>query len=415
MKRRKTILFFPVEPGIAHITRCLAIAQVLKNRGQRVIFAICREKQAFLKQAGMEAVPVSIFLHEDLWKWITTLKNPRHHLPLVQEELEILAKYKPDLVVVDFRLTAIVSAKIAGVPAVFVTHSGGLPTGCHIPNLGYPRFLHRFLLPFVQQTVRYAKAPFVNALVQAAWELGYTLTAEDILKYPTYLIPEAANYLPANQDTISRSYVGPIFWNGFTKYRPAWLKNIKPDGKTVYVTFGGTGYDSQKLIDLCRTLVMQGFRVIVSCSTIAEITAFPRHKRLYVAKYISGWDISQRVDIVVCHGGYGTMMQAALSGVPVVAMPFNPDQIVHSLRFQELGLGKTVLKISPFDLIRLDWTRLQELAGSIPSDRIKEAIIEILTDYPKYLRSIKQFKAGADFSAGSQKAAQVIERLTGIN
>src|SRR5262249_44270941 len=46
--------------------------------------------------------------------------------------------------------------------------------------------------------------------------------------------------------------------------------------------------------------------------------------------------------LVVCHGGMGTVSQALLAGVPVCAIPQNPEQGLTSHRVEALGLGRTV-------------------------------------------------------------------------
>lgn len=406
----KTIIFFPVEPGIAHVTRCLAIAGVLKKRGHRVIFAICKEKQQLPRQAEMEVVSLPIFLRDDFARWIETLKDPKQYLSTVREELQVLKWFKPDVAVVDFRLTAILASRMCGVPTVFITGSGGLPYGCYIPNPGYPRFLHYLLQPLFQKASGRAKQPYIDGLLTAGTMLGHTYTTNDLFDQMVYLIPEVNGYLPAADNTLKRHYVGPIFWEGFAHYTPPWLEKISPDGHTVYVSFGGTGLDGQKLVDLSALLVERGYRVVVSSSNIVDIKAFPQHPRLFVTKYISGRDICRRVDIVVCHGGYGTMMQAALSGKPVVAVPFNPDQILHSLRFQELALGKTVMNLDLMTIFRLNWKKLQMLASSVSNEQISDAVSLILSDDSKYKTAIERFMISYNLMEGNIKAADIIEQ-----
>lgn len=409
--KRKTILFFPVEPGIAHITRCLSIAEVLKKRRHRLVFAICEEKQSLFRQAQMEVVSVPIFLRDDFTKWIDTLKDSKQCLTSVQKELQVLEQFKPDAAVVDFRLTAILSTQILKIPCAFITGSGGLPYGCHIPNPGYPRWVKKLLQPLFQKAIWRAKQPYINALIQTGNSLGHHVSAADMFERMTYLIPEVEGYLPTTEKKHKRYYISPIFWNGFTRFIPPWLNKISPDGRTVYVTFGGTGLDGNKLLELSKLMVDRGLRVVVSASNIVPVSAFPKHARLFVTRYISGWDICRRVDVVVCHGGYGTMMQAVLSGKPVVAVPFNPDQIIHSLRFQELSLGKTVMNLDLVTLLRLKWEKLQLLASRVPNQRIVDAVSMIFLDYSRYQLTIERFRAVSDFSKGNEKAADIIEKI----
>jgi hypothetical protein len=204
--------------------------------------------------------------------------------------------------------------------------------------------------------------------------------------------------------------VEPLFWKGFEGNMPDWLHTIKPNGRTIYLTFGGTGYDSEKLIKLSTSLVNLGFRVLVSASHIASVTSFPKHKDLYVEKYLPGLEVSRRVDLVVCHGGYGTMMQAVLSGKPVVAIPFNPDQLIHAYRFQELGLAKSVVKIIPRMWLNFQWSTFGNLGKTTSIPSIIEAVSTIFNKYEFYQTSIQKFIRTVP-TDGVKRAAEIVEAL----
>jgi hypothetical protein len=45
---QKTILFLPIEVGLAHITRSLAVAEVLADKSHKVIFALPKRKHSLL-------------------------------------------------------------------------------------------------------------------------------------------------------------------------------------------------------------------------------------------------------------------------------------------------------------------------------------------------------------------------------
>ncbi len=161
-------------------------------------------------------------------------------------------------------------------PICFLTGSGGLPGGCHLPNLGIPKLIYTLIKPAIQKLIWNAKKPFYETIITVANQLGANVELNDLKTLLTYVVPEIASYLPNRDKNVKVNYIGPIFWNHFDDYQPDWLKNMKPDGKTVYVTFGGTGYDGEKLISLANSLVDLGYRVIVSTSTIADKNNFQK-------------------------------------------------------------------------------------------------------------------------------------------
>lgn len=405
---KKTFIFFPIEAGLAHITRSLSIAEELISRGQNVIFALAKKKQYLIKNKQIQVVEIGEFFSDE--QLVEKIKDPHYVYPFVQEELEILKKYKPDVAIIDFRLSAVVSCKILNIPAVFITNSDGLFFNFHLPSLGLSKLLQFLLNPVLQSLIANFKIQHLNPLVKVADRMGYKFTLDDLFNMTT-IIPEPVDYLPVKGHKTNIHYVGPIWWDGFGEYMPSWLKDIKPDGKTIYLTFGGTGYDSKKLISLSELLVSKGYRVIVSSSNIAKPDQFKKLKNLYVEKYLSGFEVCKRVDLVVCHGGIGTLAQALISKKPVVTVPFNPDQYLHGFRFQELGLGKCISSLSLVNLMRLDWQNFQNKGRQLPVEKILGAIEEVIGQKKIFQDAIEKFSKKFSGTNGSRKAADIIENI----
>ncbi|HLD24663.1 hypothetical protein A2973_05120 [Candidatus Gottesmanbacteria bacterium RIFCSPLOWO2_01_FULL_49_10] len=410
--RKKTFLMFTVESGIAHITRSLAVAQELLGRGHRVIFALGKKKQYFLEDTGVEVVDVPISLPDSTFPLgLERLKDSQFVLNLAKKDRDIINRYKPDCVLIDFRASAVAACLAARIPAVFLTGSGGLPHGCVLPNPGYPSFLFQLLEPVLQRAIWKAKAPFYRAMYNAAISLGYNGSLEDMFYQMSYIVPELKNYLAARDKVLNVRYVGLISWDGFEKNAPPWLLDIHPDGKTLYLSFGGTGYDAKKLVALATSLVDQGYRVLVSASTIAPVSAFPRQKNLYVSQYLPGREVSKRVDAVVCHGGYGTLMQAVTAGTPVVAVPFNPDQLLHAFRFAELGLGRCIVNFNPLKVLRINWNSFQQMGSSTSNKNVLRAVGDVLGQRNKYNAAIKKFFVSVSTQNAAKQVAGVLEKV----
>ncbi len=396
-----------IEAGVAHITRSLAIAEVLIGRGHRVLFCLPKNKEHFIRDKKIELVSISEE-HADQGK-VDNLKNPQYLLPFVKEEIEILNKYKPDIAVIDLRISAVVACAYVNILTFFITGTDGLPYENYVPNFGLHPLIHSLLNWPMKKIIWYIKLQFVKALPKVSKVIGRETNVDDLFKYMVYINPEVAEYMPREDRRLQVYNVGPIFWKGFEVNEPPWLKKIRPNGKTIYLTFGGTGYDSQKLVALASLLADRGYRVIVSCSNIAKVASFPKKRNLFVAKYLPGLAVTKRVDLVVCHGGQGTMMQALYCGKPVVAVPFNPDQVVHGFRFQELGLGKCISTISISTIFGFNWTKFEEMGRNIKPEKIIGVVKGVFQEKEKYKIAVEKFqKYLPDFKADEQ-AADIIE------
>ena len=49
--------------------------------------------------------------------------------------------------------------------------------------------------------------------------------------------------------------------------------------------------------------------------------------------------VLDRCAAVICHGGYGTVLDAVDAAVPMVIVPFGADQHVNAAAVQRLGIG----------------------------------------------------------------------------
>ncbi|MGK2849337.1 MAG: glycosyltransferase [Candidatus Limnocylindrales bacterium] len=61
-----------------------------------------------------------------------------------------------------------------------------------------------------------------------------------------------------------------------------------------------------------------------------------------VLAYVPQRAVLDRCSVVVCHGGYGTLLDAVDAGVPLVVVPFGADQPVNAAAIQRLGIGIVV-------------------------------------------------------------------------
>lgn len=409
--KKNKFLFFPLEIGLAHITRSIAIAEKMITDGHDACVVVPSKKIELFKDTIATLIPTEIYDDSEDSHPLHKFKDIEYLCHISKKEQEIAEKIKPDCIVVDYRLSALIACMICDKKTVFISDGGWGPHDFAMPNPGLEKTIFRtsgFVIDFL---FKYLKGKFIKSLFIAAKKRGFKGDKNDIINSILYIAPEFKNYLPAKKSLPKIEYVGPIFWSGFERFGDQSVNGLKPDGKTIYLTFGGTGFDGEKLISLSGAMVKRGYRVLVSSSIITDVKNFPKHDKLLPFKFVDGGKASEIADLIVCHGGYGTMMQAVMAGKPVLAIPYNFSQLIHSLRFQELGLGKCVSKksmLNIFYLICNMWNRFEKNARKIKTQDILNGMEEVMQNCEKYKKRIEKFIANDKNRNGSSSATDSI-------
>ena len=106
------------------------------------------------------------------------------------------------------------------------------------------------------------------------------------------------------------------------------------------------------------------------------------------------------------------MMQAVLGGKPVVTIPFQPDQLIHAYRFQELGLGRCTVNISPKmikNLLKGDWEGILQAGSDTSNKKIEKEASKVLREKEKYSKKINEFCKNLSYEDSAKKAAGFIQ------
>lgn len=112
--------------------------------------------------------------------------------------------------------------------------------------------------------------------------------------------------------------------------------------RTVYLTLG-TVFNSeagdlfQRAIEGLRDLPIE---VVVTVGRDIDPTGFgsqPQH--VHIERYIPQSELLPHCDLVINHGGSGSVIGALAHGLPVVVLPMGADQSLNAARCEQLGVG----------------------------------------------------------------------------
>ncbi|WP_344862022.1 glycosyltransferase [Amycolatopsis ultiminotia] len=163
----------------------------------------------------------------------------------------------------------------------------------------------------------------------------------------------------------------------------------------VYFTLGTNfNLESGDLIE--RTLAGLGLLaadVTATVGTQLDPTGFgPQPENVRVEKFMPQNELLPRTDLVVSHGGSGSVLGALSHGLPSLLFPMGADQPANARRSVALG---TALALDPETATR---------------EEIHHAAVDLLTD-PAYREAAQRLRAEINALPGAEETAPLLEAL----
>lgn len=178
---------------------------------------------------------------------------------------------------------------------------------------------------------------------------------------------------------------------------PNWVAELEPR-PTVYATLGTVFNHATEIL----SAILEGLRdepmnlilVVGRNRDPLEFGEQPPH--VHVARYIPQNLLFPYCDLVLCHGGSGTIMDALSLGLPMVIIPIAADQPENAQLCAEAGVARV---IEP-----------NGRAGLELAQAIREATREVLGD-PRYRQEAKQLQKEIEGLPGLEYPVALLERL----
>jgi MGT family glycosyltransferase len=174
---------------------------------------------------------------------------------------------------------------------------------------------------------------------------------------------------------------------------PAWVAAL-PTQPTVHATLGTLFNQTPGLYAaIIAALRDEPVNLVVAVGRDQEPAAFgPQPPNVRIERFIPHTALLPHCDLVVTHGGYGTLMATLRQGLPVVVLPIMGDQPRNAQRCADLGAGRVV---GPEDRI---------------PEAIRAAVRAVLTD-PAYRQNAGRLRDELAALPGPEYAVSLLERL----
>lgn len=431
------VLFFPSDRGggFGHISRCLALVQEAMTRRHTCAFVLSDTK--YERQIG-SSVPVFMVKPPTprSTQFLSALRrivpNKPESAPLyvgisgldyqvvrdglvTQQAIEYVltgyeravGTFKPDILVGDTNLLVWILSRKIGLPLLQIVRYASHPETANLtwweddpyglipPNSGllFNPILDKFRLSSIERV-------------------------ENLLRGDLYIVPSIPEIEPIPQDDMT-VHVGQLSVSEMNEQVPAWLREVDGHQPLVYITIGGgAGPVGNRLFfqTAIDAFANRPVQVVVSTSTKFDKGDFPYlPKNIRMFQWVPGKFLISRADLIMFHGGYGTMMECVAYGKPSIIVPFQTEQEGNGRRLDQLGCSR-VIKLSHdnYREIRAKWkygtySFLAQFRYDLTPKDLMDEVDEVLLN-KKYLSSAQNLQSKMKQYHGAKEVLDLIEK-----
>ncbi len=399
----KKILFIAEAVTLAHVARPLVLAETVLKSGYEVVFA-CDERSGWLLKdkpftwLPLQSISSNCFL-DALAKGAPVYDFETLQC-YVRDDLALIEKVQPDLIVGDFRLSLSVSARITGRPYLAIANAYW---SAYAQDKSYPMPSIKELnvLPLSLAEILFGWfSPFAFAwhtrpLNRLRKQYGLPSLGHDLRRVYTdadhVLYVDAPTLIPLNHAPASHHFIGPVLWS-MPVPTPACWQQLPTDKPIIYVNLGSSGNPAM-LPMILNALADLPVSVIAASAGFQIPATVPDNA--FVADYLPGDAAAKMSSLVICNGGAPTTQQALAAGVPVIGIAGNLDQF---LNMRAIVRNKAGLLLH---------------GGRTTHRQIREAVLCLLSQ-PGYTITAQQLMHRFSHSQAADVFASIVSELPTI-
>lgn len=180
---------------------------------------------------------------------------------------------------------------------------------------------------------------------------------------------------------------------------PEWAHDLGVDRPLVYATLG-TVFNNPAFELPFFPAVMLGLEhepvdVVITVGTNVDPDSLGAHPtNIHIHRYVSQSLLFPRCSVIVCHAGYGTLLQAIEHAVPVIAVPFGADQHLNASAVSRLAIGNVIEE------------------DNLTPESIRAAVRSLIHDETAK-HNIQRLRAAGNELPTTEHAVHLIENLVG--
>lgn len=373
------ILVFPFNL-LSHYLRCIQLVKPLVGSYQ-VYIAGSANYNYWIKKNAISTFDFNDYNAEEVihcsmnfdFSWMNKQEVERVFL----EQVKAIQKYKPHVVIGDASNTLKMAAEYCGVK--YISLLNGYMSKYYIYTRRLPRVHPAFkysqkLPPNVFDKITnvaeriafwHVHKPF--RAIRKKYKLNYVSSFLNEYEGDVTLLCDVKELFPQKELPRNYKWIGPLYFNepNVEVDNMKFISNVK---KNILVSMGSTG-NWDELSFLAKP-PFDEFNIITSGDKNKVLKAAHIHS----VPFLNNCSLMPQMDLLICHGGNGTIYQALAHGVPVLACTSIFEQDYNMQRIEELSLGErfepTKNKIEIYEMVK-KWMGLKSSTAHL---RIKAKI-----------------------------------------
>ncbi|MBY0412889.1 MAG: hypothetical protein K2Q18_01925 [Bdellovibrionales bacterium] len=348
---KKKILFLVENVTTAHFARSIYLANAFPEVTYDIYFA-SNSYEKLMVHATRKINFLTLSFHCDKAHFDNSVNNWNSPLSedyfrkAIASDLVLIDEVKPSLVIGDFRLSLLVSAKKMNIPYL------NLSNVCWDPDLKLPLKIphHRWFLvigDFIMRNTLKVLTPMVERMMLSG--MNKVLVEHGVTPYkrmgPFHLSGDYAIMLDY-PDLIERQkthdknnyiYIGPTFFSIASNNKIEIKKTM--GSKNILVSMGSSG-DLSILKKLLKYLEKTNYNVVIL--TAGRIQLSSDKPNITITDFYPFDSSLKNFDLMITNGGAPSNNAAFINGVISLMIPTNPDQVYNSSFIEEAGLGRVL-------------------------------------------------------------------------
>lgn len=362
-KRKPLLLVFPFNV-LAHYLRCLKLASYLSYHFE-IQFLFSERSASFISNDGYPTFTCASFdadkVQEAARKFDFSWLNEQDVEQVYLDQVRIINELKPAAVLADTVPTLKMAAEKTN--TTYITLMNGYMTTYYacVRKMPASHPLYKYLktlpssitLPFIKMGEQLAfkkiHEPFKR--IRERYNLSEKQTYQQETEGDVNLICDLPEMHPQKSLPSNYHLIPPLFYDPKNNSAEI-VHQLDKNKKTLFVSMGSTGDWSN--VSFLNDPFFNKYNIVTAGDRLNTVSA----PNVIAASFVNIHHVFPYTDLVLCHGGNGTIYQALSYGLPVLCKTTHFEQEWNMEALEKLKLGKClddVKNIQQYTMIFDEW------------------------------------------------------------